>query len=1087
MQRGMTNPGNDAAADEAAADAAALLRQQAEELIRAAESRTADTPAALSPAEAQRFLHELRVHQIELEMQNEHLREAQVELNNARARYFDLYDLAPVGYVTISKEGLILEANLTVTTLLGRTRRTLLQRPFSENIIPIPQDQSCYYLYHKQLFATGDQQTCELRMSKKDGTIFWAQLVAAIAQDAAGVAVCRITLSDITEHKLQESAYALMAQLIVRINTPGDFHACLAELTKSLQDWSGCEAVGIRLRDGDDYPYYETRGFPPAFVTLENHLCAQDLHGELVRDSNGQPVLECMCGNVLCGRFDPSKPFFTTHGSFWTNSTTALLASTTAADRQSHTRNRCNSEGYESVALIPLRAAGQVFGLLQFNDRRMNRFNPAMIAQFEKMADSLATAMAQRQAAMALASSQAELQAIYDNAPVMMCLVDADRRVRYANAALTAFMGGAAGEHDGGYACGVFGCINALDDPRGCGFGPNCQGCTLRLAMEDTFKTATGHQNVEFATTLVHDGQPRNVVLLGSTVLIHTKGRDHLLLCLHDITERRRTEAVKTFLAQTTSGPGDESFFNALARYLAQSLPVDFVCIDRLEGDGLMARTLAVWCDGHFEDNVTYALKDTPCGDVVGKTICCFPASVCQFFPRDQVLQELRAESYAGVTLWGHDGQPVGLIAVISRRQMADRALTETTLKLVAGRAAAELERLAAEAEKDLLEAQLQQAQKMESVGRLAGGVAHDFNNMLGVILGHAELALAAVGPTQPIHADLEAIRQTAQRSAGLTRQLLAFARKQTITPKVLDLNATMGGMLKMLTRLIGEDIELAWLPGADLWPVKMDASQLDQIMANLCVNSRDAIAGTGKITVATANHTFTEQSCGAHAGVVPGDYVRITVSDSGCGMDTEALGHVFEPFFTTKAVGAGTGLGLATVYGAVKQNSGVIDVVSAPGQGTIFTIYLPRHQGQVLSVPPSVPAGSAVRGHETILLVEDEPTILKLAARMLGTFGYTVLAAGTPGEAVRLAQEHAGNIDLLMTDVVMPEMNGRDLAKNLLALYPELKRLFMSGYTADIIAHHGVVEQGVCFIQKPFTMLELSAKVRETLDAEKS
>ena len=917
----MTNPDHDADAA-----AAASLRQQAEEKVRSIAASAAD--ADPSPEEARYLLHELRVHQAELEMQNEHLRQAQMALDNVRARYFDLYDLAPVGYVTVSETGLILEANLTVTTLLGKKRHTLLERPFSQNIIH--QDQDIYYLCRKQLFATGDPQTCELRMRKKDDTIFWAQLVAILAQDAAGEAVCRITLSDITEHKLQESAAALAARLIVRINTPGDCRACIEELTTALHDWSGCEAVGIRLREGDDYPYYETRGFPPAFVALENHLCACHPNGELVRDSDGRPVLECMCGNVLCGRIDPRKPFFTTSGSFWTNSTTALLASTTEADRQSHTRNRCNHAGYESVALIPLRAAGQVFGLLQFNDHQTNRFTPVMIAQFEKMADSLATAMAQRQAAAALASSQAELQAIYENAPVMMCLVDTDRHVRYANAALTSFMGGAPEKHAGGYAFGVLGCIKALDDPRGCGFGPNCQSCALRLAMEDTFTTGTVHHDVEFATTLVRDGQPRNIVLLAATVLIHTGGADRLLLCLHDITER-----------------------------------------------------------------------------------------------------------------------------------------------------------LAAEVEKDQLEVQLQQAQKMESVGRLAGGVAHDFNNMLGVILGHAELALAAVDAAKPIHADLEEIRQAATRSADLTRQLLAFARKQTITPKVLDLNDTLAGMLTMLKRLIGEDIEFVWMPGADLWPVKMDASQLDQMLANLCVNSRDAIHGTGKITVTTANHTIDAKYCVSHAGVVPGDYVRITVSDSGCGMDPETLGHIFEPFFTTKDVGVGTGLGLATVYGAVKQNGGFIDVCSELGKGTTFTIYLLRHQGQRVPVRTPAPAEPVVCGHETILLVEDELSILKLTARMLGKFGYTVLMAGTPGEAVRLAQEHAGDIDLLMTDVVMPEMNGRDLAKNLRALYPELKRLFMSGYTADIIAIHGVVEQGVCFIQKPFTMQELAAKVRNTLDAE--
>lgn len=385
--------------------------------------------------------------------------------------------------------------------------------------------------------------------------------------------------------------------------------------------------------------------------------------------------------------------------------------------------------------------------------------------------------------------------------------------------------------------------------------------------------------------------------------------------------------------------------------------------------------------------------------------------------------------------------------------------------------------------EREKLQAQLSQAQKMESVGRLAGGVAHDFNNMLGAILGYTELGMLGVSRTDPTYGTLTDIQKAAQRSANLTRQLLAFARKQTVAPKVLDLNKTMEGMLKMLRRLIGEDIDLEWLPGKDLDPVRMDPSQIEQLLVNLCVNARDAIHDTGKITVATGAATADDTDCTAHVGMVPGDYILLAVSDNGCGMDTETRSHLFEPFFTTKEVGKGTGLGLATVYGMVKQNSGFIDVDSTPGQGTTVKVYLPRHAAEAGRAAKPDAAQTAARGHETILLVEDEPMILDITTKMLERQGYTVLAAATPGEAIRLAREHAGEIHLLMTDVVMPEMNGRDLAKNLLSLYPYLKRLFMSGYTADVIAHHGVLDEGVQFIQKPFSVRTLAVKVREVLD----
>ncbi len=383
-------------------------------------------------------------------------------------------------------------------------------------------------------------------------------------------------------------------------------------------------------------------------------------------------------------------------------------------------------------------------------------------------------------------------------------------------------------------------------------------------------------------------------------------------------------------------------------------------------------------------------------------------------------------------------------------------------------------------------EKQLRLAQKMESVGRLAGGVAHDFNNMLGVILGHTEMALEQVDPDRPLYDHLTEIRLAAERSADLTRQLLAFARKQTVTPRVLNLNEIVGGMHKMLQRLIGEDIDLSWLPGGDLWSIRMDPSQIDQIMANLCVNARDAIAGVGVVTIDTANTTPDEAYCADYPGFVPGEYVLLSISDDGCGMDKEILGNLFEPFFTTKGIGEGTGLGLSMVYGIVKQNDGFIYVQSEPGQGTTFKIYLPRYEVSTAPIQSSSTAKPLQPGHETILLVEDEPAILHLTKMMLEQHGYKVLVALTPGEAIRLAGELQGEINLLITDVVMPQMNGRDLAKKLLSVHPNIKRLFMSGYTADVIAHHGVLDEGVHFIQKPFTNQDLAVKVHEALYGER-
>jgi signal transduction histidine kinase/ActR/RegA family two-component response regulator len=389
------------------------------------------------------------------------------------------------------------------------------------------------------------------------------------------------------------------------------------------------------------------------------------------------------------------------------------------------------------------------------------------------------------------------------------------------------------------------------------------------------------------------------------------------------------------------------------------------------------------------------------------------------------------------------------------------------------------------QANRERLEEQLRMAQKMESVGRLAGGVAHDFNNMLGVILGHAELAQTMITAHHPLFNDLQEIRNAARRSADLTKQLLAFARKQTVAPKVLDLNSTMEGMLTMLRRLIGEGIELIWRPGSELWPVKVDPSQIDQILANLCVNARDAVAGIGKITVATANSCLDQANPDAYGQFITGEFVQITLHDNGCGMDKEVLAHIFEPFYTTKSVGKGTGLGLATVYGAVKQNNGFIHAASEPGEGTTFTIYLPRCKDQDAYVVQDARRESALPGQECVLLVEDEPTILKMTATILQCLGYSVLMANSPKEALHMAADFTGKIHLLLTDVIMPQMNGRDLANRLMLSRPELKCLFMSGYTANVIAHHGVLDEGVHFIQKPFLQPELAAIIRKALREE--
>ncbi|MBL8987182.1 MAG: response regulator, partial [Gemmatimonadetes bacterium] len=402
----------------------------------------------------------------------------------------------------------------------------------------------------------------------------------------------------------------------------------------------------------------------------------------------------------------------------------------------------------------------------------------------------------------------------------------------------------------------------------------------------------------------------------------------------------------------------------------------------------------------------------------------------------------------------GRDGRPTGAVAV--NRDITDRKR---------------------------LEAALAQSQRMESVGRLAGGVAHDFNNALQAILNLAELALDRIGPDHKVAADLRGIQATARRSADLARQLLAFARQQTAQPRVVDLNERAAGIRDMLERLIGENITIDWQTAPDLWPVRIDPSQVDQILTNLAVNSRDAIRGAGTVRVRTANCEIGDERASAYPGSPPGDYVELTVEDDGVGMDAATAERAFDPFFTTKDVGKGTGLGLAVVYGIVKQYRGVVEVESARGRGTLIRILLPAWRGGPDAEPADSTSTRPPRGQETILVVEDEEQILSLARRALEREGYRVVSFGNPLEALEAVVNDGKVIDLIVTDVVMPGLTGRDLARRIQAVRPGTPCLFMSGYPADVIADHGVIEEGIELLQKPFTVRELADKVRTMLD----
>ena len=463
-----------------------------------------------------------------------------------------------------------------------------------------------------------------------------------------------------------------------------------------------------------------------------------------------------------------------------------------------------------------------------------------------------------------------------------------------------------------------------------------------------------------------------------------------------------------------------------------------------------------------------------PCAEMAGKHCWEIVHGTTQPIPECPILRAQKSLQHEGLELQiGEDWFDITVDPILDADGQFDGAVHIVT-KIT--------ERKIAEEEHDKLESQLRQSQKMESIGQLAGGIAHDFNNMLSIINGYSELILGELSTSDPNYPRIREIGKAGERSADLTHQLLAFARKQVISPIVLNINDNIDGMLKMLRRILGEDVELLWSPGPSLWKVKMDSSQIDQLLTNLLVNARDAISGIGKVVIETGKADLDVAFCKTHPDFIPGRYVVLSVSDNGCGIDKKTLPHIFEPFFTTKKIGEGTGLGLSTVFGIVKQNKGFINVYSEPEKGTTFKIYLPRHESEYVESDEKSEPAEIFRGTGTVLLVEDERSLLLMAKILIECLGYTVLCASSPFEAIKIAEEYKGEIHLLMTDVIMPGISGSDLQKQIGTLRPGIKCLFMSGYTADIISHNGILDKGVHFLQKPFTEEDLSAKLREAI-----
>jgi len=909
--------------------------------------------------------------------------------------------------------------------------------------------------------------------------------------------------------ELVENERVQTARLIRLINTPGKFGECIAALTSFLQRWSACEAVGIRLRSGDDYPYYETRGFPPEFVEAEKFLCAHDMNGKTLLDSEGCPVLECMCGCILNGSFDLTKPYFTNHGSFWTNSTSLLLAGNPQFNSQAHARNRCFSAGYESLALIPLRIGDQVFGLLQFNDHRPDRFSQAMIRLFEEMADGLALSLSRRQAEEALAASEHALK----RSQRLLAETEQIGKVGgwefYIDSGKQTWTDEVYAIHE----------VAQSYDP------------TVEKMIE--FCTHASRPVIELALQRIVDcGRPFEVELEIITAKnnlrnVHVIGKNDLenrriYGFIQDITERKRTEKYREMvreILQILNGNGNlkeliphvldtlktRTGFDAVGIRLQDGDDFPYIVQEGFSADFLLVENTLIErsVDGGIcRDRDGRICLECTCGLVIsGKTDpdnplftaggSCWTNDSFSLLeipldadPRLHPRNECIHQGYASVALVPirDGGQIVGLIQFNDRRKDCFTLDTVERLEEIATYIGAVLMRKRIEDEKLALEQQYQQARRLESLGVLSGGIAHDFNNILAIITGHCFLARMVADNAENSIAEIE---KAAERAAELCRQMLAYAGKIQFVPVQLNLGELVDEMLKMLKPSLKQGVEIKLDLFPDIPAIEGDANQFRHIIMSLVSNALEAIGeSNGEVRVVlTKTQVRVESPVRDHQGVtiLPGWYARLEVADNGCGMDAETVRRIFEPFYTTKFTGRG--LGLSATLGIIASHGGSLQFSSKQGIGSTFRVYLP--------IPVTVPVGveavqnnaGSWQGSGTVLLAEDERQVRFVAKTLLEALGFKVIEAANGRNALELYRKNSETITMVLTDMGMPVMDGYELFRELNKLDPSLPVIISSGFSEDAITSKISGENIAGLLSKPYKFEQLREILKKVME----
>ncbi len=1053
------------------------IRARAEEMLRRNAATLEARPEDLSPEETRRVLHELQVHQIELEMQNEELHRSHLELDAARARYFDLYDLAPVGYLTVDGQWLIREANLNAASLLGVARAQLVHRTFTSFVFR--EDEAAYYGFRKRLDNTGEPQTCELRMVRKDGTVFWAHLDARVAQGFGDSPTFLITFNDITVRKLAE-----LAQNEQYINFRAFF-----ETSRDLIAVAGIEGrilfANQALQSSLGYSIEELAGM---------HL--QDLHPADIREEAGESLTSILRGELTTSQLPLARrngKQFPVESHFWFgrwNRTDCLycVSSDLSAEREAYQlfeRLFRHSPALMALTSLPERrftdvndawlktlgysreevigrtsvdlglfpnpedldaAAAQLLqdgSIVDKETKVRGKHGKTLNGLFSgglirgQGQDYLLTLMVdisdRERIAEALKESEERLSAIARSALDGIIVMDPHGAITYWNPAAESILGYRRDEAIGKN-------LHSL-------LVPERYDETYRLGLQEFTRSGRGNLVGRTVESVARRKDGNEIAIDLSMSAMCVRGEWHAVGIMRDITERKRThEALRA---------SEERY-----RSILDSSP-DAIAITDLEGRIVMVspRALSLYGCEREEQLVGHAVLDF-------------------LIPEDRErvvsnLSRMLLEHHTGPDEYG-GLRPDGSVLSIE----VNGGLIRGADELPAGRVFVVKDITARVA----LESQLRQAQKMESIGRLAGGIAHDFNNLLTVINGYSNVLLNMRELPELVRADLKEINKAGERAAELTRQLLAFSRKQVLQPKRLDLNRTVEEMLPMLARLLGERFEVSATLNAKQSMVLTDPSQLEQAIMNLALNARDAMPDGGSLRMETACVERSQSHGKPDAQAAPTRYAMLMVSDTGVGMDAEVLKQIFEPFFTTKGVGKGSGLGLSMVQGFLEQSGGSVEVESEPGQGTSFRLYLPVADAAVPESRPSKPDPEH-QGKETVLVVDDDAPVRRFTAAALRSYGYRVIEAADGDLALAICESEKGQIALVITDVIMPGITGSELSIRIGQRWPAIRVLLMSGYDEQNIAHHATASQSVGYIQKPFGPDDLAAKIRTMLN----